>query len=177
MSTDDDSRAATELTTVRILGLPLQLHARAQEQSEGMRREFSLIVEQSRDEVDAVPGRLLQLSMMLSQRYEGFTAAQEELIQSGIEAGDLQLDELVFTLPAHAGEAAAQLGGVVAEADEFCRQGRLLMLATSPELVAYRQWYLDNFIAQCAGGDPVPWTGTLVLPDSSSGASQQSAAS
>ncbi|MCW2716133.1 MAG: hypothetical protein JWN88_3180 [Frankiales bacterium] len=162
MSVDDDPGGATDLVTVRILGLPLQLHARAQQQGEGMRREFALIVEQSREHADAVPSRLLQLSTMLSQRYEGFSIAQEELIQDRIEAGDLQLDELLFTLPAHAGEAAAQLGTVLEEADEFCRQGQLLTLATPPELVAYRQWYLDNFVTQCAGGDPIPWSGPLV---------------
>lgn len=156
--TDQSEQA---LVTVRILGLPLQLHARAQQQAEGMRREFTYIVEQAREHADAVPSRLLHLSALLSQRYDGFTSAQEEQIDDGVEAGDLQLDELVFELPAHAGEAAAELGRVLDEADEFCRDGQLLMLATPPDLVAYRQWYLENFIAQCAGGQPIPWTGPL----------------
>ena len=156
-----EAEAGQELVTVRILGLPLQLHARAKQRDDGMRREFTYIVEQAREQADAVPSRLLRLSSLLSQRYDGFTSAQEEQIDDGVEAGDLQLDELVFELPADAGEAAAQLGRVLDEADQFCRDGQLLMLATPPDLVAYRQWYLDNFIAQCAGGQPIPWTGPL----------------
>jgi hypothetical protein len=44
------------------------------------------------------------------------------------------------------------------EVDEFCRQGKhLLTLATPPELVAYRRWYLGEFIAQLAGRPATPW--------------------
>jgi len=147
--------------TVRLLGLPLHVHARAQQQSDAMRREFQLIVEQDREHAGTVPVRLLQLSTLLSARYEGFSEEQEERIEGGIEAGEQQLDELVFTLPAHAGQAARELGAVLDEADEFCREGQLLTLATPPDLVAYRRWYLDNFVVQSAGGSPCPWSGPL----------------
>jgi len=40
--------------------------------------------------------------------------------------------------------------------------GPTLALATPPHLVTYRRWYLDNFIAQCDGGPPQPWTDTLL---------------
>lgn len=162
MSVPAKAPADDELVTVQLLAFPLQVHARAQQHSEGMRREFALIAEHAaREHSGAVPYRLLELSTQLSQRYEGFTAAQEELIEDGVAAGLPQLDELTFTLPAHAGLAAAELGRVLDEADDFCRDGQLLTLATPPEIVEYRRWYLDNFIGQCAGGPPVPWSGSL----------------
>jgi len=88
-----------QFVTVRLLGLPLHVHARAQQQSDAMRREFQLIVEQEREQAGTVPVRLLELSTLLSARYEGFSEEQEERIEAGIEAGEQQLDELVFTLP------------------------------------------------------------------------------
>jgi len=150
-----------QFVTVRLLGLPLRVHARAEQQSDAMRREFQLIVEQEREQAGTVPVRLLELSTLLSARYEGFSEEQEERIEAGIEAGEQQLDELVFTLPAHAGQAALELGAVLDEADEFCREGQLLTLATPPDLVAYRQWYLANFSVQAAGGSACPWSGPL----------------
>jgi hypothetical protein len=151
-----------ELVTVRLLGLPLRVHARAQQQAESMQREFQLIVEQAREDAGSVPGRLLELSTVLSARYEGFSEEQEERIEAATAANELQLPELVFQLPAHAGEAAQQLAKILDEADEFCREGQLLTLAATPDVVAYRRWYLDNFISQCAGGSPIGWDGPLL---------------
>lgn len=149
------------LVTVELLGLPLNIHVRAQQQSADMQREFQLIVEQARVHASSVPSRLLELSTQLSARYESFSDDQEQRIEAATDAGQLQLDRLTFKLPAHAGEAAQQVSAILDEADEYCRSGQLLTLATPPDLVAYRRWYLDNFTAQCAGGEPVPWTGPL----------------
>ncbi|MDP9441273.1 MAG: hypothetical protein M3P34_03640 [Actinomycetota bacterium] len=44
------------------------------------------------------------------------------------------------------------------EPDEFCRSGnQLLTLATPPELLAFRRWYLREFNAQLQGQPPLPW--------------------
>jgi hypothetical protein len=150
-----------ELVTVEIRGLPLNLHARAQQQGADMQREFQLIVEQARLHADSVPARLLELSTQLSARYESFSDDQEQVVEDALDAGERQLDLLTFQLPAHAGDAAREVSVILDEADEYCRDGQLLTLATPPDLVAYRRWYLDNFTMQCAGGDPVPWTGSL----------------
>jgi hypothetical protein len=80
-----------ELVTVRLLGLPLRVHARAQQQAESMQREFQLIVEQAREDAGSVPGRLLELSTVLSARYEGFSEEQEERIEAATAANELQL--------------------------------------------------------------------------------------
>ncbi len=147
------------LVTVRLFGLPLRVHARAQQHTDEMTREFQLIVEQDHQQSGSVPRRLLQLSTMLSSRYAGFSDAQERRIHEGLAAGESQIDELTFLVPADVGDAARQLGDILDEADEFCRTGQLLTLAATPELVAYRHWYLDNFIVQCAGAQPQPWSG------------------
>ena len=150
------------LVTVRLVGLPLKVHARAQQHSAEMTREFQLIVEQDHQGGGSIPARLLQISTLLSGRYAGFTEEQEARIEAGIEAGETQLDEVTFLVPADVGDAARQLGDILDEAEDFCSSGQLLTLSATPEVTAYRRWYLDNFIVQCAGAPPLPWTGPLV---------------
>ncbi len=150
-----------ELVTVHLLGFPLQVHGRAQQQSLEMRREFQLVLGQEDVHPGSVPARLLEVSNALSSRYSGFTEEQERQIEDGIASGAGRLDELVFRVPASAGEAAQHLGAVLDEADDWCRQGQMLVLATPPDLVVYRTWYLQEFTRQAAGDEPCPWDGPL----------------
>lgn len=150
-----------ELVTVRILGFPLQVHARAQQQAAEMRREFQLVLGQEEAHPGSVPARLLDVSALLSARYAGFTEEQERRIEQGIAAGQEQLEELVLRVPASIVESVAELDAVLDEADQWCRQDRMLVLATPPDLVAYRRWYLDEFRRQVAGERPRPWDGPL----------------
>ena len=152
---------ADELLTVRVLAFPLQVHGRAQQHAQEMRREFQLVLGQERLHPGSVPARLLDLSAMLSARYAGFTEQQERDIEDGIAAGREVLDELVFRVPLDVADAAEQLRAVLDEADEFCRSDQMLVLATPPDLVRYRNWYLDQFSSQAAGRPPQPWSGPL----------------
>ncbi|MDQ1682995.1 MAG: hypothetical protein QOH99_1536 [Frankiaceae bacterium] len=138
--------ADVPLVTVHLLGLPLKVHARAQQHNDEMTREFQLIVEQDHQEGGTVPTRLLQISTLLSERYRGFTEEQESRIEAAMAAGATQLDEVTFTVPADVGDAARQLGDILEEADTYCRTGQLLTLAAPPDVAAYRRLYLDNFI-------------------------------
>ena len=149
------------LVAVRVLRFPLQVHARAQRQAQEMRREFQLVLGQERLQPGSVPDRLLGLSAVLAERYAGFTEQQEREIEDGISAGREVLDELVFRVPPHMAQVGEQLRDVLDEADELCRTGRLLVLATPPDLVTYRNWYLDQFSRQLAGQPPQPWPGPL----------------
>ena len=150
-----------ELITVHVLGFPLQVHARARQQSAEMLREFQLVLGQEAVHPGSVPARLLAISNALSGRYSGFTEEQERQIEEGIAAGAERIDDLVFRVPAHVSEAVEQLGALLDEADEWCRQGKMLVLATPPDLVAYRNWYLREFARQSVGKAPRPWDGPL----------------
>ena len=149
------------LVAVRVLRFPLQVHARAQRQAQEMRREFQLVLGQERLQPGSVPDRLLSLSSVLAERYAGFTEQQEREIEDGISTGREVLDELVFRVPPQMAEAGEQLRAVLDEADELCRSGQLLVLATPPDLVTYRNWYLDEFSRQLDGQPPQPWSGPL----------------
>lgn len=148
------------LITVQLLDLPVALHARATEHGEELQREFVLIAEQVRHAEDppSLPRRLLDLIAALQHRYSAFTVEQEDVLDRAVAEGQRSLD-LTFRVPADVADAAVALGGMLDEADEYCREGQhLLTLATPPDLVAYRRWYLQEFVDQIAGSPPTPWS-------------------
>jgi len=148
-----------DLVTVRILGMPMALQARAQEQNDELTRELVLIAEQMRQSGDeaGLPVRLVALVQQLSTPYSVFTAAQEQAVADAVRDGTESID-LTYQVPASAAGAATALGAILDEADEYCRAGRyLLALATPDELVHYRRWFLAQFVNQPAGDRPVSW--------------------
>jgi hypothetical protein len=158
MSTVDDPRAE-DLITVEIVGLPVDVQLEAQQQNDELTRELVLVAEQLRQEGDsaALPVRFVELVGALSTRYSMFTVEQEQQLRTAIESGAERLD-MTYRLPRSAAVAAAQLGEILDEADDYCRRGKLLLtLATPARLVTYRRWFLDQFVSQAAGGPPVSW--------------------
>jgi hypothetical protein len=151
---------------VRILGIPVQLHARAAEHGEELQREFALIVQgrEHSDNSGEMPRRLLSLISTLQGNYSTFTTEQEDQLDRAIRSGQSTLD-LTFHVPAGAADAAAALEALLDEADDYCREGKhLLTLATPPDLVEYRRWYLREFVNQIRGAAPEPWSGSLGNP-------------
>lgn len=145
------------LRTVRLLDLPLDLHERAQAHTDGLLREFRLLLDRSGDGAD-VPERLLRLVHDLERQYANVSEEQEQIVEDALGRGELVLPELVFTVPPDVAGACTALMAMLDEADAYCTSGRhLLMLTTPPPLVAYRTWYLLEFVHQLAGEAPVPW--------------------
>lgn len=145
---------ATRLVDVRLLEFPVSLWARAQEQSEALQREFALVA----SDTSGVPARLLEVVRQVRAQYARDTSEQEELLLDAADAGVTVLPELVYRVPPQVAEAAQALGAVFAEADEHCRRGdHLLTLAPDEELLAFRHWFLGEFVDQLAGAPPVPW--------------------
>ncbi len=151
------------LATVELQRLPVELQVRATEHMQDLQREFVLISDglQHGEDAPPLPRRLLDLVDALQRQYGGFTEEQEDQLDEAHRIGRATID-LTFRVPEGAAEAAVALGALLDEADAFCREGRhLLTLATPPDLVAYRRWYLQQFVDQIAGGRPVPWGGPL----------------
>jgi len=156
-TTTDGAEAV--LCTVRIIGMPLALQAAAQQKSDELVREFQLIAEgQSREGTHTeLPQRLLQLIEQLSGQYGSFTSEQDEQMAEALAAGRQSVD-LTYEFPESVAEGARALGGMLNEADQFCREGRyLLTLATPPELVAFREWFLSQIVDQVGGKPPTSW--------------------
>ena len=104
-----------------------------------------------------MPARLTALVEELRGRFSGFTLQPEAELADAAALGADTID-LEYHLPPEALQAAADLGAMLDEADEFCRNGDLLTLATPPEALAFRRWFLGEFARQAAGEAPVAWS-------------------
>lgn len=145
-----------ELVAVRLLRFPVDVWARSSEHFEGLRREFTLIA--LHPQAGDVPRRLLELVNALVGEYAATVADAARVRNEAHARGDKEIPELVYRAPLHARDATSSLARMLDEADEFCRRGdHLLTLATPPEMVAFRRWYLGEFTAQLQGQPPLPW--------------------
>ena len=151
--------AADALVEVHLQQLPVPLWAKAQQGSDELLREFALAAAQADDDqAHHLPGRLTQLMETLSQQFDGVSTAQEQQLFAAAEAGQDVIEDLVFQVPAIAAPASRELGAMLEEADEYCREGQhLLTLAAPEDVVRFRRWYLWSFVTQIEGAAPVAW--------------------
>jgi hypothetical protein len=149
---------ADVLVDVWVLSFPLEEFHRAQEHVDGLLRELTLIA-QDRASGNAVdlPGRLLAIVDELSTQYAGMGSGPEAERDAAIDRGQTFVD-LHYRVPASAAAATDHLARILDEADAYCRYGdHLLSLATPPESLAFRRWFLGEFVSQISGAAPTPW--------------------
>lgn len=142
------------LVDVHLIGFPIPVFQRAQEHSDALMREFSLIL---LSEDHDVPRRLLALIEELGDQYTQMTLETDRKRDEALERGEQTVD-LTYRVPAEVAPAARHLGELFDEADTFCRSGEhLLTMASTPEVVRFRRWFLDQFVEQSGGKPPVAW--------------------
>lgn len=153
------SASASEVVEVHLLQMPVTLWARAIEHNDELLREFALMEADGQADTDAgVPARLVALMATIRAQYGGATDAKRAELFAAVEAGRSELDDVLYRLPPAAAAAAQELARTLDEADAYCRDGQhLLTLATPPDVVAFRHWYLTQIVDQIAGRPPLPW--------------------
>ena len=159
-----NSHGSADLITVRVLRMPMAVSARSTQHFEELMREFALITldtERDRESTDStrpVPERLLDVVAELTNEFAAFTTAVTAQREEAAARGDSEID-LTYHMPPSTPEAVRQLDALLEEVDDFCRSGQhLITLATPPESLAFRRWYLHEFIAQMERDEPpVPW--------------------
>ena len=144
-----------DLVTVELRDFPMAVYSRAEEHSDGLMREFSLIA--TSEASDAVPRRLLDLAAHLEQQFGDYTAGYDQEIEAARSRGD-DFVTLRLQVPRGARDAALELAETLAQADEYCRSGDLLSLVPPPDVLRFRNWYIEQFVGQIDGRPPVPWT-------------------
>ncbi len=151
----NDVETTSTLFEVHLVGVPVAIHAEAQEHQDNLRREFAFIAESS--DPESTPPRLLRLTQRLRDRFEEFSEGPARRMEEALERGEESID-LVYRVPAEVGPAAAELARLLAEADAYCLTGNgLLTLAAPGRVVAYREWFLGELIRQTDGEEPIPW--------------------
>jgi hypothetical protein len=146
----------SSLVEVRLIAFPMRAFQEAREHNEGLTREFKLISLGDPHRSD-VPHRLVQLAEDLDRRFGSFGAGAESELALAEAEGLEQLD-LAFHVPAEVAEASAEFNALLDEADRYCSAGQhLLTLVSPPEALAFRRWFLDEFVRQIGGQAPIPW--------------------
>jgi hypothetical protein len=151
-----------ELVQVRLLNFPLRLFVQAREHHDELLREFALLA--LRPPVDrpghTVPHRLLELVDILGRQYGASSERTDAARDAAIERGEIAAD-LTYALPVTAGAAVRTLHQLMEEADAFCVAEELLTLAATPLERRFRVWYIQQFVSQLEGAEPVPWDGPM----------------
>jgi hypothetical protein len=140
------------------VGLPVDVYQRAAEHNDELMREFALIAAHGGDDEAAIPTRLVALVDELRSRFAGFTAQPEAELSAAAAGGHSTID-LFFLVPPEAARGAGELDDLLDEADSFCAAGDLLTLTTPPDALAFRRWFLREFVRQASGEAPAPWPG------------------
>ncbi len=153
----------TDTVEIHLLGVPVDIEARSSAHVDALQREFELIAREQAGP-DQVPVRLRRLIADLRDRFGGIVEGPAGEIRRARQEKRSHID-LTYVAPPEVAQACRRLDEMLTEADEYCRSGHLITLATPPELVAFRSWFLGEFIRQTDGQAPRPWTD--VAPDGS----------
>lgn len=141
-----------DLREVHLLDVPVELWVQATSHQEALQREFDII--RSDLGPDALPNRLMTLVDQLDGQFRTYGDPSYDRLRAAAERKEQYVD-VTFTVPAEASSGAAQLGAMLREVDEFCLSGHdLLTLATPRPLVAFREWFLEEFTRQIDHGLP-----------------------
>lgn len=142
----------TEAVPVTLHRLPVHLHRQSAEHIDGLVREFQLIG----NDPESTPARMLSVGRRLSRRSNAVMGMISRVVAEAAERGESHVD-LHFTVPVEAAGTCRSVDELLDEADQFCREGGLLTLATPRPALEYRRWFLGEFCRQIEGEDPLPW--------------------
>ena len=145
-----------KLVQVQFLNAPVRLMFKSNQHSQELMREFALIQLSDDSARQDVPARLLEVVDRHRRQFSTLSFRRTDELAEAIEQGSRHID-MEIDVPPTARRAAVEMLTTLAEADEFCRRGELLTLATPPEYVAYREWFLGEIVRQLDGNPPTPW--------------------
>jgi len=149
----------TAMVRVRFLDVPVPLVFRSNQHQQELVREFTLIQLSDDGAKQHVPLRLLEVVERDSREFSELSVRLWEELSEAMERGDPLVD-MEIEIPPSARAAALEMLATLTEADEFCRRGDLLTLASPPDLVAFREWFLGEVVRQIDGSSPSPWRET-----------------
>jgi hypothetical protein len=146
--------------TAVLLDYPLRLWLEQQEHSDGLLREFKLLLigERSGELESKPPGQLVALADLFETRFGPLLDAITRERQEALDSGRDRMDS-VIPLVDGAPQLLEQVRQVMAAVDDFCRDGELLLLPRSPQLVALADWTHEQIVGQYDGAAPTPWPG------------------
>lgn len=138
--------------TVRLEGVPIAMLQELKEHLDNLVRESTLAargaVETGRD----APERIGRLVAGLRTRFSAGLRTMEEQARAALARGERHCTIAVPLAadPADAAEGGRRYLGLMEEADELSRAGRLLTPESRPQLKVFRHWYVGEILRQLA---------------------------
>jgi anti-sigma regulatory factor (Ser/Thr protein kinase) len=138
---------------VRIVGVELRLYIEFQQHFRELRREVRLLA-LAHENAYPLAKSLSDLFATLDRHLrEGIGIEQ---IEAAV-ADNRSTTDLLVHMPRATARTLSRFVELLDLADDFCRRQRLLSLARTPEQRDFQNWFLNEFVHQAEGQEPVPW--------------------
>lgn len=142
---------------IAVLGVPVRLYVATQQHNDELLKEFAFIAGDGESSEDGQT-RLVTLAQMVRETFAAPAAESRAQVEAAVARGDEFVD-LVLAVPPAAAPFAEQLYEHIEEAEQYSESGKLLTLASTPEVRRFRRWFLEQCLLQLKGGAPTPWPG------------------
>ena len=142
---------------IRMVGVPVELFLATRQQHDEIMREFAVLALAHTDEQGAQPQELRRLVRELGVHYAASGSRGDASVEAASREGRPTI-ELTYRVPISVLEAADRLEGLMQSADAFCREGRMLTMPRTPQMVRFAEWWVGELRRQVAGYGPTPWT-------------------
>lgn len=146
--TEDDQPA------LRLEGVPVRLFLESQDHQHDLIRELQLVQIGDRFDPAAaeVSHRLVRLIGDILTRYASVRSATRLQAIAALDRGEEMVTMEVPIRPGMA-EALRTWLRLLEEADELCRNGELLLVASRPEIRELRRWYVEELTARLSDSE------------------------
>lgn len=154
----DPQVSITDAVEVSILGVPLDLYTGFQHHFRELRREVRLLSLAHAEDYPLAASLSALFGTLERQLLDGIGHGQLSGAIGTTSDGERETADLHVRMPRSAAETVRRFLDMLDLIDEFCRQERLLVLARSPEQIAFQRWFLGQYLTQAAGGPPTRWS-------------------
>ncbi|HEX4016956.1 MAG TPA: hypothetical protein VHX15_09480 [Frankiaceae bacterium] len=144
---------------IRMVGVPVELFLATREQHDALMREFTVLALAHQDEERSRPPEMRLLVRELGFHYAASGSGADESVEAASRAGQVTID-LSYHVLISVLTAADQLERLMRSADAYCREGRMLTMPRTPEMVRFSEWWLGELRRQIAGYPPTHLTAT-----------------
>lgn len=151
-------RLGSETVEVSILGVPLALYKGFEHHFRELRREVRLLSLAHADDYPLAASLSALFGALERQLLDGLGHGQLSGVIGTASNGQRETADLHVRMPRSAADTVRRFIDMLDLIDEFCRQERLLVLARTPEQVAFQRWFLGEYLNQAAGGRPTRWS-------------------
>lgn len=148
----------------QLVAVPVRLLVESDRQFDDLLRELQVLVMPGNPAVDPPLVELARRANQLSDHVGSLRESGRTQSREAVARGDRLMD-LTVIAPPDAMDALEAVDVVLTEAAHAARDGRLLTLPPSREIIAFRQWYRDEVTAQLSGRPPRPCPLPVSSPD------------